>query len=184
NVRALQGRDRQADTVHRNRTLLNDVRRSGFGIVDFQLPGVTGPVKAPNPADAINVTLHDVAAEPGISAHRTLEMHNAASRQPSKAGSIESFPRHLGREAGSINRAGRETYSVDSDTRAQAQIIHDRAAPHANGAEIAAVAAFDDLTDLFDDSCEHRLLTRHRDLRPLRSSFGAGSPQIVRRYLL
>ena len=104
------------------------------------------------------MALHDVPAEPGIAAHRALEIHNRALAQPSQTGSIESLPRHLGGEARLVNGPGCETYAVNGDAGPHTEIIHYRAALHANGAEITGAADRDDFTDLFDYPCEHRLL--------------------------
>src|SRR5215467_1821255 len=51
----------QTDAVDRNRALLDNVTGGRFGSGDLQVPTVTGPVEIANVADAIDMSLDNVA---------------------------------------------------------------------------------------------------------------------------
>src|SRR4029079_2392660 len=85
-VRLAQGRNRQADSVHRNRSLFYEISRAAGWVLDFEIPGISFPIESMNPADAVDMTLHDVASEPGIRAHGPLEIDHRAFLQVAEAG--------------------------------------------------------------------------------------------------
>ena len=66
----MYGRNRQADPVNSDRTLLNYITRRGGWKFHDQMPTVVTAVEINDLTFAVNVTLNDMAAETGIGSHR------------------------------------------------------------------------------------------------------------------
>src|SRR4051812_37103430 len=70
NAAAAQRRDGQADAVHCNGALFDDVTPGGFWILDLQVPGISLAFEVDDSSETVDMPLNDMATETCIRAHR------------------------------------------------------------------------------------------------------------------
>src|SRR5262249_19754293 len=162
NIRIQQRRYSQADAVHGDRAFFDKVTLSGFRIFHFKVPSVTLPHEFPDMAHAVHMTLHDVSAESGIGAHWPLQIDNSPFVQAPEARPIERLARHFPCKRPACHRADRQANAVHGYARAGAKIVEYQGPLNTDNTEFTAVLDFEQLTDFFNDPCEHMQSTPRR----------------------
>ena len=128
-VRRAHRGDRQRDAVDRHRALLDQVARQARRHLDpHPLPPVTRLAQR-HGADAVDVALHDVAAEPAVRRHRPLQVDPVAGHETAERAARQRLGHHVDREpsarrglvgdgeADPVDRDRRAVHGVGGDQR-------------------------------------------------------------------
>ena len=149
--------DGEADAVHGDRALVDQVAAElgRHGHVD-DLPVLAGRAGGDG-ADAVDVTLDDVAAEPGGRGDRALEVDPVARLDAGEAGLVERLLHDVGGPGVAVALGDGEAAAVDGDRVAQPGIRQHVLGVDGEPDGIALVLDPGDGAELFDDPGEHQL---------------------------
>ncbi len=148
--------DRERDAVHRDRALVDHERR--------QVGGQGDPHDAPlrprsyleHLAGAVDVTLHDVAAQAAVRHGGALEVHGASGGDPPQRRHVERLPHDIGGEPVRALVDDGEAHAADGDGVAVRGIRHRLRRAHRETHAVARRLDGGDLADFLDDSGEHQ----------------------------
>jgi hypothetical protein len=140
------GHDGETDAVDRDRSLLHHVPHECDGDADAQIGHWLQHLP-----DAVDVTLHQVAAEAIGQPYRTLQVQRRPDCDAVQAGACERLVAHVGFPPVGALLDDRQAATVDRDRVAEVCVLeHDRGRdPYARSVQRL------DAADLFHDSCEH-----------------------------
>ncbi len=147
--------DGEADAVDGDGALLDDVAGEVGGERDLDDLPVLGRLAFDDRARAVDVALHDVAAEAAAQGHGAFEVDAGADGEGAEAGAVEGLGHDVGGELVALVLDDRETDAVDGDRVAVPGAFGDDGAAEPEAGGVAEVLDGGDLAQFFDDSGEH-----------------------------
>ena len=102
------------------------------------------------------MALHNVAAEPSVCAHRSLEIYGGPGVERIQTRAFERFTRKVCRKRSGIECSNGQADAVDGDAVARFDPIEDSSHLNTQRSKITRVFNRNDLADYFNDSGEHR----------------------------
>ena len=164
--------DGERDAVDGDRALLDDVAEQVGGRGDRDDAGEAVLLDRADRAEAVDVPLHDVAAEPVRGAQRELQVHVRARRHLGQRGAPQRLVHDLGAELLAGDRRGGEADAVDGHGVALGDLARQARADGQRHAVRRRVHR-GDLAQVRDQAREHQLTTPasvRRSGRRLRSA--------------
>src|SRR5262250_3083035 len=119
------------------------------------------------------MALNDMPAEPAVGPHGPFEVDDGSFPQSFETCAVERFAGHFSRERVIRDGSRRKANTVDCYAGADPEIVKYSLAGHINRSEIASVFDSYDLTDFFNDPCEHMQSRRDRARISPSSNLGA-----------
>ena len=141
--------------MHRDRTLARDERSQLFAEAEPKDAPTTLVGDAQHGARAINVTLHDVAAETIADLHRALDVHAGAGSERAKRTHVEGDAHDVGGEPVRALFDNGEAHTADADRVAVSGIRYRLRGANGEACAIVGRGQFDDVAELFNDSGKH-----------------------------
>ena len=149
--------DGEADAVHGDRALVDQVAAElGRHRHVDDLPVLAGRAGGDD-ADAVDVTLDDVAAEPGGRGDRALEVDLVARLDAGEAGLVERLLHDVGGPRVAVALGDGQAAAVDGDRVAQPGVREDVLGMDGEPDGITLVLDPGDGAELLDDPGEHQL---------------------------
>ena len=149
--------DGQRDTVQRDRSLLDHVASHGVGQREANNIPVFTRSAFDDRGRRVDVTLHEVPAQPARQGQRAFEVHRRNQRPATPRLVRRSVScHHVGGELAVDHLGHRQADAVDSDRVAEAGVGRDEWPAKAQGRRFGASIELDDASKLFDDSGEHQ----------------------------
>ena len=149
--------DGEADTVDGDRALVDEVAGEVGGQGDLDEVPVLAGRAGDDLADAVDVALHDVAAEALVDGDRALEVDPVTRCHSCERGLVERLLHEVGGPATVAELGDGEAAAVDRDRVAQPGALEHRAGLDGEPDGIALVGDLGDGAELLDDSGEHLL---------------------------
>src|ERR1700735_1334296 len=152
-------RDGEADAVDCDGAFFRDVAALIFGHPDGEPPVVAFGDEARYAADAVNVSLHEVAAQARVCRERALEVDEMAGFFFAEGSTAQSFAGKVRGKMVLVEFDDGEAAAVDCDAIAEFHLRGERAGAFKAYAETAAIfSVFErfNFSDVFGDSCKHR----------------------------
>src|SRR5699024_3185506 len=170
---------RERGAVDGDRPLLDDVSRQLRVECDLhELPVVTGdPVG--DPPDAVDVALHDVAAEAGTSGHGTFEVHPVAGPEAGQSRTVECLAHDIGGERFCVVVDDGQAAAVHRDRVAVADVAGDERSSYGESNRVALIGDPLDGTELLHDSGEHQPASSAASSRRGRAVIRTSAPTAV-----
>src|SRR5688500_1390050 len=167
-VPVVQPRDREGNTVNRERAFLDDKARQLGRQVDDEPVVIAFARKHGDRADAVHVALDDVAAEASVSGERALEIDAHAGDKMAQRRHAQRRGRDIGEESVAGGIDGRETHAVDGNALARRQRAPEPRADAEAQTSADAIRA-EHFADVFNQPGEHQPPAAYRLPREFRS---------------
>src|SRR3989442_7979969 len=165
----------ETDSIESDRTFVGHILCKLGRQLDFQSRVCAFLVEGNNAGHAIDVTLHEMSAEPSLDRQSALQIHRIVSAQFLQVGASDCFFEKIEGETIAAPRSQREAAAIHGDAVAAPCLFR---SPRRGNLQLSAAIArahLNDLADFFDQAGEHDDPLLKSDLAMKRASLVKGT---------